>query len=52
MLPTVEELSENVERGGKGAHDSGSRARSTAAPGVFGAAEPRVRGAKRLKVHS
>lgn len=36
MLPTVEELSENVEIEGKGTHDSGSRARSTAALGVFG----------------
>lgn len=36
MLPTVEELSENVEIEGKGTHDNGSRARSTAALGVFG----------------
>ncbi|KAF0033738.1 hypothetical protein F2P81_013804 [Scophthalmus maximus] len=36
MLPTVEELSENVKIEGKGTHDSESRARSTAAPGVFG----------------
>lgn len=34
MLPTVEELSENVEMEGKGTHENGSRPRSTAAPGV------------------
>lgn len=36
MLPTVEELSENVEIEGKGTHDNGSRARPTAALRVFG----------------
>lgn len=36
MLPTVEELSEDVEMVGKATHDNVSRARSTAALGVFG----------------
>lgn len=36
MLPTVEELSENVEMEGKGTRENGSRPRSTAAPGVCG----------------
>lgn len=50
MLPTVEELSENVEIEWKGTRDSGSRVRSTAAPGVFGVQRgggPQGGGAKR-----
>lgn len=36
MLPTIVELSENVEMEGKGAHAKGSRPRSAAALGVCG----------------